>query len=234
MDGFGDDASGASLGEIYEAFASEYGFTREYIQGEWKDGRLRGFTRPLLYYYWINLQKRKVEELKTQAAFAGIDISGKEEKERKAQQAREKLTDPLSNFPEDVEYFDEKGCKGKERISVRARNRLPLEQQWPKYRTECCLGKYGRAARRCSMNHVLWGRYLESVQQGHPLPLGVVKAMVEFDFVRKKLYPPDYRGAGTEPPPAEYLAQLQKSGVYSDIMRQLTGITRRIQNGCQS
>lgn len=166
-----------------------------------------------------------------QAAFAGVDVSSWEEKEKKAQQAREKLVDPLSKFPDDVEYFDKKGCQGKEQISARTGDRLPLEQQWAEYRTECCLGKYGKAARRCSVNHVLWGRYLESVQRGHPLPLDVVKAMVEFDLVRKKLYPPDYRGDGVESPPPEYLAQLQKSGVYSDIMGQLTEITRRIQHG---
>lgn len=169
-----------------------------------------------------------------QAAFAGIDVGSWEEKEKKAQQAQAKLEDPLFKFPGDVEYLNEQECQWKEQLSARIGDALPIEQRWTAYRSECCLGKYGEAARRCSVNHVLWGRYLDSIQQGHPLPLDVVKAMVEFDLVRRKLYPPSYKGRGAEPPPAEYLAQLQRDGLYSKIMGQLTQITQRIQHGGQS
>lgn len=165
------------------------------------------------------------------AAFAGVDVGGWENKEEKKKQAQAKIDDPLLGFPDDVDYLNESECKAKEQISARTGNVLSLEQRWTEYRSECCLGKHGKAAMRCSVNHALWGRYLESVQQGHPLPLNVVRAMVEFDLVRRKLYPPDYKGDGSESPSAEYTMQLQKDRTYSEIMGQLTEITRRIQSG---
>lgn len=134
------------------------------------------------------------------------------------------------DFPDDVDYLDEKHCDTKIRLTADPKLALPFEQKWNSYRKDCCLGKYGKEARRCSMNDTLWGRYLNSVEAGRPLTLGVVKNMIEFDMIRRELYPKDFRGTSNEAPPQKYINELKSSGKYTEILQKLDAISKRIQN----
>jgi hypothetical protein len=45
--------------------------------------------------------------------------------------------------------------------------------------------------------------------------------MVLFDMYRRELYPSDYKGDGTDPPPKWYTNKLMGEGKYDEIMRKL-------------
>ena len=175
------------------------------------------------------MQKRKVQELKIQAALFGIEIPDENAADKKKAKIEAEVDDPLRNFPNDVTYCSVKDCDAKIRLSEQLKKR-PIESQWDNYRKECCLGNYGVIARRCSVNDVLWGRYLKIKEAGATLTIDQVKAMVEFDIVRRKLYPANYKGTGSESPPKEYTEELQRSGEYTKILQRLDDITRRMQN----
>ncbi len=162
------------------------------------------------------------------AAFAGIDLNVKDSK-TKLEEAEAKLSDPLSAFPNDVDYLDEKHCNIKIRLTTDPKLALPYNQQWNDYRKDCCLGKYVQEAKRCSMNDTLWGRYLNAIEAGRPLTLDAIKNMVEFDMVRRELYPKDFKGDPNENPTPEYINKLKQSGKYTEILQKLNVISKRIQ-----
>lgn len=174
------------------------------------------------------MQKRKVQELKIQASLFGVEFPDEDAAARKKKAVEENVKDPLKDFPNDVVYCSAKDCDTKIRLSKKLKKR-PLECQWDNYRKECCLGNYGIIARRCSINDVLWGRYLQIKEAGATLSLDQVKAMVEFDIVRRQLYPANYKGTGSDSPPKDYIEKLKKSGEYMTILQQLDDITRRMQ-----
>lgn len=188
-----------------------------------------GFTRPLLKLFWANLQKRKVQEFKIQAALQGIKLPDKDEAAEKRKAIEENIKDPLRSFPNDVTYITAQDCDSKIRLSQKVKTR-PQESQWDKYRKECCLGNYGVVALRCSINDVLWGRYLQIKEAGAELRLDQVKAMVEFDIVRRQLYPVGYKGTGNESPPTAHIETLKKTGEYTKILQKLDAISARIKN----
>jgi len=165
-----------------------------------------------------------------QAAFAGVDL-GKTEKDKnkKLEEAKAKLKDPLKDFPNDVTYLDAKACGVKIRLTNNPKLQLPFEQKWDEYRKECCIGRYGLEARRCSMNNTLWGRYLKSIESNKPLNLPVIKAMIEFDMIRRELYPPDYKGDENVTPPEDYIRKLKTSGEYTNILQRLDAVTKKVQ-----
>jgi len=179
-----------------------------------------------------------LQELKTQAAFAGINLDedkSEGDPEEKLNRAKDKLKDPLRDFPNDIDYLNAADCEVKIRLTNNPKLKLPFKQKWDTYRKDCCLGKYGNVAKRCSMNNTLWGRYLTSAEAGRPLPLDAVKAMVEFDAIRRELYPKDYKGHPDADPPKVYIEELKRSGKYTDILQRLNTLTQRIQNsGSQS
>lgn len=145
-----------------------------------------------------------------------------------------KLQSPLDDFPNDITYLNEEDCEVKIRLTNDPKLPLPFEQKWDKYRKLCCIGKYGDAARRCSMNDTLWGRYLKAMEAGRPLTLPVIKSMVEFDMARRELYPKDYTGNPDGNPPVEYIEKLKATGEYTEIIRKLDSISRKVQNSGQS
>lgn len=175
------------------------------------------------------MQKRKMQELKIQASLFGIEFPDEDAAAQKRKTIEKNIKDPLMDFPNDVVYCDAKDCDTKIRLSERLKKR-PLECQWDEYRKGCCLGNYGVVARRCSINDVLWGRYLSVREAGAVLSIDQVKAMVEFDIVRRKLYPANYKGRGNDSPPKEYIEELKKAGEYMKILQQLDDITRRMSN----
>lgn len=165
-----------------------------------------------------------------QAAFAGVDLSeGTKSSATKLKEAEAKLQDPLKSFPDDVKYLNGKDCDVKIRLTNNPKLSLPFEQKWDEYRKTCCLGEYGMAARRCSMNNTLWGRYLKSIEVKKPLDLEIIKIMVEFDMARRELYPPDYKGSEDAPPPEDYVKEMKTSGKYSEIMQKLNAVSKRLQ-----
>lgn len=170
------------------------------------------------------MQKRQLKELKIQASLAGIVFEDENDSAKKRKAVEDRIKDPLKNFPNDVVYFNVRDCDSKIRLSQKLKKR-PIEKQWDEYRKECCLGNYGIIARRCSVNDVLWGRYLKIKKAGAALTLDQVKAMVEFDIVRRKLYPANYKGTGSDSPPKDYVKELQKSGEYTKILQRLDDIT---------
>jgi hypothetical protein len=139
------------------------------------------------------------------------------------------LKDPLKDFPNDIDYLSEKDCEVKIRLTNDPKLSLPFEQKWDDYRKDCCIGKYGAVPRRCSMNDTLWGRYLKSVEIGKPIALEAIKIMVEFDMVRRELYPKDYKGHHEETPPDEYIQELKLSGKYIEIIQKLDTLSKRMQ-----
>ena len=175
------------------------------------------------------MQKRKLREFKVQASLAGIVFEGEDDSAKKRKAVEDSIKDPLKDFPNDVIYFSARDCDSKIRLSQKLKKR-PIESQWNEYRKECCLGNYDIVARRCSVNDVLWGRYLEIKKAVAVFTIDQVKAMVEFDIVRRELYPANYKGTGSEPPPKDYVKELQKSGEYTKILQRLDGITKRMQN----
>lgn len=179
--------------------------------------------------YWANLQKRKIQEFRIQAALQGIKIPDGDEAAKKRKAIEENVSDPLKSFPNDVVYLTARDCDSKIRLSQKLKNR-PQESQWDEYRKECCIGNYGVVARRCSINDTLWGRYLQIREADGELKLSQVKAMVEFDIARRQLYPVDYKGTGNESPPAAHVAALKKSGEYTKILQKLDGISIRMRN----
>ena len=173
------------------------------------------------------MQKRKMQELKIQASLFGIEFPDEDAAAKKRKAVEDNIKDPLRDFPNDVVYCGVKDCDTKIRLSKKLKKR-PLECQWDEYRKECCLGNYGIVARRCSVNDVLWGRYLSVKEAGAVLSIDQVKAMVEFDIVRRSLYPPNYKGTGNDSPPKEYIEELKGSGEYIKILQKLDDITRRM------
>lgn len=169
-----------------------------------------------------------------QAAFAGVNLDeaegGTDDPEKKLKMAEAKLKNPLVDFPDDVKYLNAADCDVKIRLTNDPKLCLPFKQKWNSYRKDCCLGEYGKAARRCSVNDTLWERYLASAQAGRPISLEVIKGMVEFDMLRSELYPKNFKGSPGEDPPEYFINELKESGKYTDILQKLDQITKRIQN----
>jgi hypothetical protein len=181
----------------------------------------------MMMLYWTKLQERKLDELKMKAALAGVDPRTLDDPEDKREEVEAQIADPLKGFPNDIDYLDEKSCNVKVQLSERSKS-LSIEKRWDEYRKRCCLGKLGPAAKRCSMNDVLWMRYAESVAKNAPFTLEQVRANIEFDVARKELYPPDYKGTGAEPPPQDHINRLQSEGRYLEIIQKLDEISRRM------
>jgi len=77
------------------------------------------------------LQKRKLEELKTQVRLAGGgEIKDDEANEKAREEAEQRVKDPLWKFPHDIKYLSVKSCKDKIRISERYQGRILKEKVW--------------------------------------------------------------------------------------------------------
>ena len=149
------------------------------------------------------------------------DEESDEERVGKEKETVDKLANPLKDFPDDINYLTKKQCLDKVDVSNRFGEKIQKEKRWDQRRMEACLGKHGPVAKRCSMNDVLWGRFLE---YGEKLSLSDIKKMVMFDMKRRELYPPDYKGTGEGTPPVEYLKQLKKDGKLEKIYQELNEI----------
>jgi hypothetical protein len=206
------------LGEIYEAFAAEYGWTREYIQAH--------LTRPQIRLYWFYLNRRKFKELERQA----IVLWGYDPRKKKRQQKRKELAekwqeDPLYGFPYDIEYLSKEQIMAKIAVSRRFWNKIAPEKRWDKERGEACLGRYGIVAKRCSMNDKLWGIYQKAKQRGVSLSLEEVRKMILLDIKRSKLYPPGWQD-DTVDPPEWYLEELREKGLLEKILKEIDEVAK--------
>ena len=171
--------------------------------------------------YWGYLQERKIEEVKNQIRMLGGNVDDENETVSEEEKAMKNLDNPLKGFPNDIEYFSKKKCLDKIDISNHFGDKIVPEKRWDQFRMEACLGQHGLVAKRCSMNDVLWERY---IKYGDKLTLNDIKKMVMFDIKRRELYPPDYKGTGEEPPPADYLKKLKKEGRLDTIYKELNSI----------
>lgn len=179
----------------------------------------------MLKLYHKYLEKRKLEELKMQVRLAGGTVPEDEEDLETAKaRAEEKLHNPMKDFPNDINYLSLDACKRKVEISAKFEGKIEKDKIWDMPRMNACLGKYGIVAKRCSMNDILWDRYL---QHGDALTIDEIKKMILFDAKRRELYPQDYNGTGEEQPPQEYLDKLKAEGKLDAIYKELD----RIGNG---
>lgn len=184
---------------------------------------MEGLTRPLLKLYWKYLQERKVEEIKQQIRMLGGKVEDEKTLKNKKEMAERKVKDPLADFPNDIEYLTESQCKEKVNISQRFGKKWPHEKIWDTYRMQACSGRFGLVARRASMNDTLWGMWMKAVSLGKGLTLDDLKKRIKFDYARSKLYPPDYSGDGSDPPPQEYLEKLKARGELAKIYAEMEG-----------
>lgn len=171
--------------------------------------------------YWRYLQERKVEEIKQQIRMLGGKVEDEKTLEDKKRLAERKVRDPLADFPNDIEYLTEFQCKEKVNISQRFGKKWPPKKIWNTYRMQACLGKLGLVARRATMNDTLWEMWLRAIDLGKSLSLDDLKKRIKFDYARSKLYPPDYTGDGSEPPPQEYLEKLKARGELAKIYAEM-------------
>ena len=175
--------------------------------------------------YWKYLQERKLEELKRQIRLLGGKVDEKT-LEQKEMEAKNRLIDPLFNFPNDVDYLDERQCRQKIGVSGKFGAKWPKQKLWNEYRMRACLGEYGVVAKRASMNDVLWEMWLMAFEKGEELTLDDLKERIKYDLARRKLYPDDYMGDGSEPPPVEYLEKLRARGELAKIYAEMEGVGR--------
>jgi len=131
--------------------------------------------------------------------------------------------DPLFDFPNDVVYFTEEQCDQQIKYWSKVsslRKDIPVKALWDEKRKKACLGGFGDAARRCSMNNDLWEMWLNNPK----VTLDTVKRRIKADIVRSQLYPEGY--PADKPPPRWYIKKLQESGEYERIVEELRGLTR--------
>ena len=145
---------------------------------------------------WQLLQQRMIAEFKQkmrmQAAMFGIDIDGKKKKKYSKEEAVKALENPVADFPNDIEYFNEKDVKERlkhaEVFKRNCPNRQPPVTVWNTERADACLGD-DVVAKRASMNDDLWVKYTELKSKGVALSVTALKRIVEFDALRAGLYP---------------------------------------------
>ena len=161
---------------MFESFAAEYGYTREYIQ--------ECMTRPQVKLYWFYMHKRKLKELERKAMLWGYDPKKKERGLRQKQMAEKWQEDPLFGFPNDIEYLTKPDIEAKMGASRRFWDRMKPEARWDRERGEACIGRFGLVARRCSMNDKLWGIYQKAKDRRVLLSLDDVRKMILIDIKR--------------------------------------------------
>ena len=193
--------------------------------------------------YWKSYQLRRMDEIKINAQLLGSLFGGGKSKKEKVTQAEavKILANPLEKFPNDVNYLnkDEVGNQlayAKKWQKYNPNKPLPLTV-WTKERANACLGE-DPAAKRASLNDLLWKKYLELKASGVTVTLEHIRKMLEFDFIRSALYPnaiqlsernhyerknklpytvidPD------KPPPEWFTKELEKRGELEPILRKL-------------
>lgn len=137
--------------------------------------------------------------------------------------AMERLENPFKDFPNDIRYFSASECQSKVEISAAFKGKIAKDKIWDRKRMDACLGKHGVVAKRCSMNDVLWSRYIE---HGDAITLDAILNMMKLDAKRRELYPPDYKGTGEEQPPEEYLKELKAAGKLDKIYSELSQLAK--------
>lgn len=107
------------------------------------------------------------------------------------EEVEQRIEDPLHNFPYDVKYFTEAQIiKLKEAAEMQSKyfkKPLPEHRMWTPERIQACRGQFGIAARRCSVNDSLWGRYLEYKKRGIVMTLDLLRSIVRMDALVVKL-----------------------------------------------
>jgi len=172
--------------------------------------------------YWHYLNKRKVREAKDQVRLMWGE-SPEETADRTSSQrelAEMWQKDPLYGFPNDIVYFTRSEAMQKVKVTQRFGDKIAPRSRWDMERVRACMGELGLVARRCSMNDVLWEKYLQSKQQGVRLTLDTVRKMVRYDILRSQLYPPGWSD-DTVPPPQEFLERLRKQGRLQKIYAEM-------------
>lgn len=131
--------------------------------------------------------------------------------------------DPLYGFPNDITYFSRSEAMQKVKITQRFGDKIAQRSRWCMERVRGCMGELGIVAKRCSMNDVLWERYLQSKREGVALTLDTIRKMIHYDILRSQLYPPGWFD-DTVPPPQEFLERLQKEGKLKKIYAEMEGV----------
>jgi hypothetical protein len=126
----------------------------------------------------------KIAEIAQFASKAGMILGGAKGADKKHDKSGGSFD---GNFPYDVEFFGPKQCQEQieywNRIKKR-RGSIDRARGWDRYRADCCLGKYEKEARRCSMDNELWPLWLDGVESGNKLTLQQVYNMVEIKKYR--------------------------------------------------
>ena len=183
------------------------------------DLKLEGLTfQQFTAQYKIAL-KQEYEELRRIAAMHGAQIPAlKEDIETDEDYAKEKDSNPLFEFPYDVEYLTAKQCNDQIKYyeMLQAKNiEIDETRIWDKKRKNACIGN-DLIKKRCSMNDMLWAEYKNN--KFHSLE--DVKHRIKLDIVKSKLYPEGWTDY-TKQPPVEYVQKLKQQGVFNSIIEEL-------------
>ena len=183
-------------------------------------------TRPQIKLYWFYLQRRIVKDMEHQMTVMwGYDPAQAKQNKNQKLLAQRWLKDPLFAFPDDITYFNPSQIGNMLGVSRRFGPKMTPEKRWTQERADACSGKYGRAARRCSMNDKLWRLYQISKKRGLPLTLPDIKKLILIDIKRSKLYPPGWTD-DTASPPEWYLKELRQKGILEGILKEIDQVTR--------
>ena len=183
------------------------------------DLKLEGLTFKQFTAFYKTALEQEYEDLRRLAAMHGAELPPLHKNpETDEELARVKDNDPLLNFPFDVIYLTSQQCDEQilyyDMLDKRGVEVEPF-RVWDNRRKEACLGD-DMAARRCSMNNVLWEAYCKNPS----MSLSDVKRKIQFDITKSKLYPSGWHNY-TQPPPIEHIHKLKESGQFDLIMEQL-------------
>ena len=187
-------------------------------------------TRKQVKLYWIYMQRRLVDEMEMQAASQSMAWSGYTPRRlKKAGKDRERAfkwqEDPFYDFPNDIVYFTRDQVENKIAVSRRFGNKIELRRRWDSERGQACLGRFGKVARRCSMNDKLWEIWKQASAKQITLSLADIKKMIQIDIKRSRLYPPGWTD-DTASPPSWYIKKLQDEGTLMGILQEIDQATR--------
>jgi hypothetical protein len=183
-------------------------------------------TRPQIKIYWKYLNRIRFKDLESLATIIwGYNPQKAQDVSKQRGRAEKWQEDPLYDFPNDIVYFTREQIENKIAVSRRFWNKIEIRRRWDSERGQACLGRFGKVARRCSMNDKLWEIWRQAAAKKVTLSLEDIKKMILIDIKRSKLYPPGWTDDTASPPPW-YLKKLQDEGTLTGILKEIDEATR--------